>query len=94
MPIHDTVWRATFICQVRSIGKFVRRRPSPGTCIVGYQIVAEDGVELTLPKALLRTLLGFIALCAAYLAPFVQRDRKNGKFWLDKVFRTQAVTLT
>jgi uncharacterized RDD family membrane protein YckC len=72
----------------------VRRRPSPGTCIVGYQVVAEDGVTMTLRTALLRTLLGFIALCVAYLAPFIERDRKNGKFWLDKVFGTRAVTLS
>jgi hypothetical protein len=43
--------------------------------------------------ALLRTLLGFIAACGAYLAPFIARDRKKGKFWLDKVFDTRAVTL-
>jgi uncharacterized RDD family membrane protein YckC len=71
----------------------VRRRPSPGTCIVAYQVVADDGVMLTLQTALLRTLLGCIALLLAYLAPFVARDRKNGKFWLDKVFGTRAVIL-
>jgi|SRR5579872_133997 len=71
----------------------VRRRPSPGTCIVGYQVVAEDGITLTVRTALLRTLLGFLALCVAYLAPFIERDSKNGKFWLDKVFGTRAVML-
>ncbi len=71
----------------------VRRRPSPGTCIMGYRVVADDGVTLALGKALLRPLLGFIAVCAAYLAPFIARDKKNGKFWLDKVFRTHAVRL-
>ena len=69
-------------------------RPSPGTCICGYQIVADNGGTLSLRTALLRTFLGFIALCAAYLAPFVARDRKNGKFWLDKVFGTRAVMLS
>jgi uncharacterized RDD family membrane protein YckC len=72
----------------------VRHRPSPGTCIAGYQVVAADGVNLTLWTALLRTLLGFIALSTAYLAPFVARDRKNGKFWLDKVFGTRALMLS
>jgi len=72
----------------------MRRRPSPGTCIVGYQVVAEDGITLTVRAALLRTLLGFFALCVAYLAPFIERDSKNGKFWLDKVFGTRAVKLS
>lgn len=72
----------------------VRCRPSPGTCIVGYQVVADDGAALALQTALLRTLLGFVALFLAYLAPFVARDRKNGKFWLDKVFDTRAVMLS
>lgn len=70
----------------------LRRRPSPGACIAGYQVIPDDGVTMTLRTALLRTLLGFIALCVAYLAPFIQRDSKNGKFWLDKVFGTRAVT--
>lgn len=73
---------------------FVRRRPSPGTCIAGYQIVPDDGVTPTLKTAVLRTLLGFIALSTVYFAPFVARDRKQGKFWLDKVFSTRAVMLT
>jgi uncharacterized RDD family membrane protein YckC len=71
----------------------LRRRPSPGTCIVGYQVVADAGTTLALRAAILRTLLGFIALCVAYLAPFIERDSKNGKFWLDKVFGTRAVML-
>lgn len=71
-----------------------RSRPSPGTCIAGYQIVADDGTALTLQAALLRTLLGFIALLIVYLAPFVARDRKGGKFWLDKVFGTRALMLS
>jgi uncharacterized RDD family membrane protein YckC len=71
----------------------IRRKPSPGACILGYQIIAEEGTALSFRIALLRTLLGFIAVCCAYLAPFVARDRKKGKFWLDKVFGTQAVML-
>ena len=71
----------------------IRRRPTPGTCIMGYQVIADEGVTLTLGKALLRTLLGFISVCTAYLAPFIFRDRKKGKFWLDRVFRTHAIKL-
>jgi uncharacterized RDD family membrane protein YckC len=70
-----------------------RCRPSPGACIAGYQIVRDDGVSINARTALLRTLLGFLAACAAYLAPFVARDRKKGKFWLDMVFGTRALTL-
>jgi len=71
----------------------IRRRPSPGSCIAGYQIVADDGRPIDLRKAVLRTLLGLVAACAAYVAPFVARDRKQGKFWLDRVFQTRAVKL-
>lgn len=48
---------------------------------------------MTVRTAVLRTLLGFVAACGAYLAPFVARDRKKGKFWLDGVFDTRAVRL-
>jgi hypothetical protein len=71
----------------------IRHRPSPGACITGYQIVPDDGITMTTRTAVLRTLLGFIAACAAYLAPFIVRDRKKGKFWLDAVFRTRALVL-
>ena len=69
----------------------IRRRPSPGACITGYQIVPDEGTTMTLRTAILRTLLGFIAACAAYLAPFIARNRKKGKFWLDAVFGTRAL---
>jgi hypothetical protein len=71
----------------------IRRRPSPGSCITGYQIVLDGGMAMTARTAILRTLLGFIAACAGYLAPFIARDRKKGKFWLDAVFGTRALTL-
>jgi len=71
----------------------VRRRPSPGASITGYQIVTDDGITMTTRTAILRTLLGFIAACGAYLAPFIARDRKRGKFWLDTVFGTRAMKL-
>jgi uncharacterized RDD family membrane protein YckC len=72
----------------------VRRKPSPGACVLGYQVVPEEGTTLHLHTALLRTLLGFVAVCAWWLTPFVARDRKKGQLWLDKVFRTRAVRLT
>jgi len=71
----------------------IRRRPSPGSCIVSYQIIPDDGVTITFRMALLRMLLGFIAACSAYLAPFIARDRKKGKVWFDKVCGTRAVIL-
>ena len=43
---------------------------------------------------MLRTFLGFVAVSAFYLAPFLARDRKKGQFWLDKVFGTRAVRLS
>ncbi len=72
----------------------IRSKPSPGACILGYQVIPADGTTIGLRTAVLRTLLGFIAVCAPYLAPFVSRDRKSGQFWLDKIFRTQAVKLS
>jgi RDD family protein len=70
-----------------------RGKPSPGTCILGYRIIPKEGTALRLRTAMQRTGLGFFALCTAWLAPFVSRDRKNGQFWLDKVFQTRAVKL-
>jgi hypothetical protein len=72
----------------------IRCKPSPGACILGYQVIPVEGTTVGLRTAVFRTLLGFIAVCAAYLAPFVARDRNKGQFWLDKVFRTQAVRLS
>jgi uncharacterized RDD family membrane protein YckC len=72
----------------------VRFRPSPGACVLGYQVLPEPGEHLTLSRSLYRASLGFIAVCAAYVAPFVGRDQKKGKFWLDKMFRTRAVLLS
>ena len=49
------------------------------------------GTVYALGHATVITLLGFVAACAAYLAPFIARDRKQGKFWLDAVFGTRAL---
>jgi hypothetical protein len=70
----------------------LRKRPTPGSCIMGYQVVPDEGVTITFNKAILRTLLGGLSLCVAYIA-FIGHDRKNGKFWLDFVFRTRALKL-
>jgi uncharacterized RDD family membrane protein YckC len=71
----------------------VRRRPSPGACILGYQILADNGLPLTLRKALLRTIRGFVAVCLCWLEPFKTRNSEQGKFWLDEIFGTHAVKL-
>jgi hypothetical protein len=68
-------------------------KPSPGSCIVGYQIVPDEGQRLEFSKAMTRTLYGFTAVLFACFAPFVARDREKGKFWLDRLFRTHAVIL-
>jgi RDD family len=71
-----------------------RRRPSPGACILGYQVLPDDAERLTFRKAILRTLLGFLAVAAAPIALFVARRQKEGKFWLDAVFHTRATYLS
>jgi hypothetical protein len=71
----------------------IRRKPSPGACILGYQVVPDNGSTFSMGRAVLRTLLGFVAVCSPYIAPFVARDRRQGKFWVDQVFQTRAVLL-
>lgn len=71
----------------------LRRRPTPGSCIMGYMVVADEDSPLTLTEAFVRPLVGFFAVCTAYVAPFIGRDRANGKFWLDHLFGTHAVKL-
>jgi RDD family len=69
-------------------------RPSPGCLVLRYQIVSVEAKPIPWRTAISRVLLGFIAACAALIAPFVARDRKKGQFWLDKVFDTRAVKIT
>jgi uncharacterized RDD family membrane protein YckC len=71
----------------------VRCKPTPGSSIMGYQIVGDDGNPITWRKAVLRSLLGFVAACAWFVAPFVERDKPKGKFWLDRVFKTHSEKL-
>jgi hypothetical protein len=70
------------------------RRPSPGACVLGYQVVPDGDGTISLGAAVERTLMGLIAVSGAWLAPFVFRDSKNGKFWLDRVYRTHAIKLS
>ncbi|HLZ11942.1 MAG TPA: RDD family protein [Candidatus Acidoferrum sp.] len=65
-------------------------KPSPGACILGYQIVSDSGVPLRFWMAVARCALGFVAVAAWYIAFFVARDKVHGKFWLDRVFATHA----
>jgi len=70
-----------------------RLLPTPGSCVMGYRIVADEDQTLTVRSWFLRVLLGFVAACAWPVAPFAGRDERKGKFWLDNVFRTRAVKL-
>ena len=69
----------------------VRRRPSPGTCILGYQVIADEGGAIKFDTAILRMFLGFIALLVWPISASLGRDRQNGKYWVDRVFKTRAV---
>jgi hypothetical protein len=68
-------------------------KPTPGACILGYRITADEGSRLTFGKAIFRVLLGCVALfgwSSWILSYFLKRDRGRGKFWLDAVFKTHA----
>jgi hypothetical protein len=71
----------------------VRRRPSPGSCIAGYQVMPDEGQTLTLRRAILRTIVGFFAMSIWPFTPFIARQRKKGKVWFDRPFSTHAVIL-
>jgi uncharacterized RDD family membrane protein YckC len=62
----------------------VRRRPSPGACVMGYQIVADEGATLTWSVAIKRTLLGW----STFLG-----DRKRAELRVDESYGTHAVKL-
>jgi hypothetical protein len=71
----------------------IRQRPSPGTCIIGYQVIADDGEVMTTKMALKRTAHGFLAVGNVFRGLFGKRDRERGKFWLDEKYATRAVKL-
>lgn len=56
-------------------------------------VIADEGCVTSLRLALLRSIVGYLALCFGFIAPFVGRDKKAGKFWLDKLFHTRAILL-
>jgi uncharacterized RDD family membrane protein YckC len=70
-----------------------RGKPTPGACMAGYRIAADEGSQLTIWFAALRALLGSVALLGWpcwILAFALKRDKEHGKFWLDNIFRTHA----
>jgi hypothetical protein len=70
-----------------------RRRPSPGSCVTGYQVMPDEGATFTLRRAILRMIVGFLGMSMWPLTPFIGRQRKKGKVWFDRVSNTHAVLL-
>ncbi|MGB6742910.1 MAG: RDD family protein, partial [Terracidiphilus sp.] len=66
-----------FVCPL------MRSRPSPGSCVLGYQIIGDGGTRITPLVALKRTVLGFTFL----------GDRKAQVVRIDRWFGTHAVKL-
>ncbi|MGB7985785.1 MAG: RDD family protein [Terracidiphilus sp.] len=84
----------TFVCMAFYFAiPLILRRPTPGACIMGYQIVTDDSVGLPLKKALQRSYYGFIAVCTPFRVLFKPQDKEHGKFWLDEKFGTHAIRL-
>lgn len=74
-----------------------RGKPTPGACILGYRVLEDEGGSLTQWHAYLRALLGGVALLGWpcwILAYALKRDKAQGKFWLDQIFKTHAEFLT
>jgi len=68
-------------------------KPTPGACILGYRVTADEGSRLGFGRAIFRVLLGCVALFgwpSWILSYFLKRDKARGKFWLDAVFKTHA----
>jgi uncharacterized RDD family membrane protein YckC len=68
-------------------------KATPGACIFGYRVSPDEGSRLTLVSAIMRVLLGSVALLAWpswILSFFLKRNRSAGKFWLDAAFKTHA----
>jgi uncharacterized RDD family membrane protein YckC len=73
-----------------------KEKPTPGGCICGFHVVADEGHNLTVWQAWLRALLGAISvLCWPFwiVAFLFNRNSKAGKFWLDAIFHTHAEVL-
>ena len=69
------------------------QRPTPGTCVLGYRVIADNNRPLRFAIALKRSALGFIAVARIFRGLRGERDPKEGKFWLDFRFKTRAVEL-
>jgi hypothetical protein len=68
-------------------------KATPGACIWGYRVSPDEGSRFAFGSAILRALLGAVALMAWpswILSFFLKRNRTSGKFWLDAVFKTHA----
>jgi len=68
-------------------------KPTPGACILGFRVVADEGSRLTFGRAIYRVLLGCVALFgwpSWILSFFLKRDKASGKFWLDVACKTHA----
>jgi uncharacterized membrane protein YhdT len=61
----------------------IRKRPSPGSCVMGYQIVGDSGSRISLKTALKRVVLGFTFMA----------DRKRQIPQIDRWCGTHAVKL-
>jgi uncharacterized RDD family membrane protein YckC len=71
----------------------VAQRPSPGSCILGYRVIADNRQPLPMGAALKRTALGFTAAIRVFRGIGTERNPDQGKFWLDFRFNTRAVEL-
>ncbi len=71
----------------------LRNRATPGACIMGFRVVPDEGKKLTLSDAVLRTIVGFVAVAAWFITPFVGRNDEKGKLWHDRLASTHAVRL-
>jgi uncharacterized RDD family membrane protein YckC len=72
---------------------WLRGTPTPGACIFGFRIVADEGMHLNFVKAYSRAIVGSMALLAwpSWIVVFwLKRDKRAGKFWLDAIFGTHA----
>jgi uncharacterized RDD family membrane protein YckC len=62
-----------------------RGKQTIGEYVLGLKVVGADGVQqLSLKQAMFRTVLGYVALCAAPITLILGKD-KQGRTWYDKV---------
>jgi hypothetical protein len=68
----------------------MRGRPTPGSCILNYQVVSDFGGGLALRRAVLRTVNGLNAVGRGALMPLNPKKQDPNNFWLDLKFSTHA----